>query len=525
MIRKVSWFVFWACLFVSVVSLAGGWDVLRLETDQIFTTTDPAKAMGYTSNAAVINLYDSLVYPRPDGSVAPLLAESWEISPDGLSYTFKLREGVRFHDGSEVTAEDVRFSFERLMTLGQGYSFLWRDIVDPENVEVLGKYVVRFRLNHPFGPFLKTLPLFWIVNKDLLLDHIESGDYGEFGDYGQAWLNEHDAGSGPYMLKTRVMGSRISWVRFDDYFRGWEDDQIDEVVSTYITEDATVISLMRTGQLDMTCEWLAYETYQALERLPGIYVVAVPSATVARLMINTKIPPTDDIHIRRAMAYAFDYEEVRDYLRPGVLPAAGPVPPSFAGHNKDVFQPKRDLGKAIEELKKSKYYPDIPPIEYVYVKVAWEEKIALLFQANMAAIGLKVNLTPLNWGAIVDRVKRIDTTPNVTHVNVVCNYPDELDFLVSYHSRPDGEGTFWETSWLQDEEIDALIDKAKATVEEAERIELYKQLQQKIALLVPDIFAFVDVVRHAFRNHITGYTFVPAMGYDYDFYEYYRVKK
>lgn len=510
---------------ISNVCWAKKWNVLRTETNQIFKTVDPAKANDYTTNMAVVNLYDGLVYPLPNGSIVPLIAKSWDASSDGMIYTFKLNEGVKFHDGTEVTAEDVKFSFDRIVAIGQGYSWLWQGIVDPENVEVLGKYGIRFRLNYSFGPFLKTMPLLWIVNKNLVLKHIKPGDYGDYGDYGQAWLNENDAGSGPYMLKTREIGTRISWTRFDDYFRGWREEQIDEVQNIYTKEDATVVSLMKTGQLNMTCAWRSYETMKALKRLPGVYIKTDTSATLARLMINTKIPPTDDIHIRRAIAYAFDYEEVQTHVQPGTQPAKGPVPPIFAGHKEDVFQPQRDVEKAIEELKQSKYYPDIPPIEYMFVKETWEEKVALLFQANMAAIELKVNLTPLYWGAMVDRVTHIATTPNVTHVNVLPNYPDELTFLEPYHSRPDGEGTFWETSWILDEEIDSLIDKAKATVDEGQRIELYKEIQQKIALLVPDVFAYVDVLRHGFTNRVKGYTFVPAMSFDYNFYDYYRIEE
>jgi len=113
------------------------------------------------------------------------------------------------------------------------------------------------------------MPLLWIVNKNLVLKHIEPGDYGEYGDYGQAWLNENDAGSGPYMLKTKEIGTRISWTRFDDYFRGWREEQIDEVQNIYTKEDATVVSLIKTRQLNMSCAWRSYETMKALKKLPG----------------------------------------------------------------------------------------------------------------------------------------------------------------------------------------------------------------------------------------------------------------
>jgi len=96
---------------ISNVCWAKKWNVLRTETNQIFKTIDPAKANDYTANMAVVNLYDGLVYPLPDGSIAPLIAKSWDASSDGMTYTFKLNEGVKFHDGSEVTAEDVKFSF------------------------------------------------------------------------------------------------------------------------------------------------------------------------------------------------------------------------------------------------------------------------------------------------------------------------------------------------------------------------------------------------------------------------------
>jgi peptide/nickel transport system substrate-binding protein len=159
------------------------------------TYIDPAVGKDISGATALQCLYDPLVYPDTNGNPLPHVAKSWESSPDGLTWTFHLRSGIKFHDGTELTAEDVKFSMGRLLTMGEGHSFLFLGRI--KETEAVDRYTVKFHMERPFGPFLSTLFQFYILNKNLVMRHIKKpGSFGDMGDYGREWLLTHDAGSG-----------------------------------------------------------------------------------------------------------------------------------------------------------------------------------------------------------------------------------------------------------------------------------------------------------------------------------------
>jgi peptide/nickel transport system substrate-binding protein len=159
------------------------------------TFIDPAVGNDFSSSTSLTNIYDTLVFPNAEGGVDPWLAESWEISDDGLTYTFKLREGVKFHDGSELLASDVVYSFDRLQEVGEGYAYL---ITGVDSVTAPDDYTVEFKLERPSGLFLPSLVRLYVANEELVRANTQAeGPYGEEGDYGKDWLLTNDAGSGP----------------------------------------------------------------------------------------------------------------------------------------------------------------------------------------------------------------------------------------------------------------------------------------------------------------------------------------
>jgi peptide/nickel transport system substrate-binding protein len=159
---------------------------------------DPAVGNKFSDSICLVNLYDSLVFPTPTGGVKPDLATNWKVSSDGLVYTFYLRHGVKFHSGDEVTAEDVVFSANRLLTIGQGFAYVFAPYI--KSVKALDKYTVQFTLKRKFGPFISALVRLYVADKKVVMKHMQKkGAYGNFGDFGTTWLMTHDAGSGPYM--------------------------------------------------------------------------------------------------------------------------------------------------------------------------------------------------------------------------------------------------------------------------------------------------------------------------------------
>ncbi len=181
------------------------------------TYIDPGVGSDISSTSALVALYDALVYPDLDGNLQPHVAKSWEVTENGLKWTFHLNEGVMFHDGSELTSEDVKFSMDRLIDIGEGYAYLYGTRID--STETPDKYTVVFNLKAQFAPFVRSLFMLFILNKDLVLANIESpGPYGEMGDYGKNYLLNHDAGSGAYMVKEFQLEEYLLMLKNPNYW-------------------------------------------------------------------------------------------------------------------------------------------------------------------------------------------------------------------------------------------------------------------------------------------------------------------
>ncbi|UCD71676.1 MAG: hypothetical protein JSW70_01405, partial [Syntrophobacterales bacterium] len=192
------------------------------------TYIDPAVGSDFSSSSSFPNLYDSLVYPTPKGDVIPHVAERWEASKDGLTWTFYLRKGVKFHDGTELTAEDVVFTMDRLIAIGEGYAYLFQGRV--KRSEAVDKYTVRFHMSQPYGPFDTALVRLYILNKEPVMANIKKpGPYGDLGDYGKEYLLTHDCGSGPYKVKEMRMEEYLLMERFDDYWGKFVPNAPDEI--------------------------------------------------------------------------------------------------------------------------------------------------------------------------------------------------------------------------------------------------------------------------------------------------------
>jgi len=259
----------------------------------------------------VYNLYSPLVYPAPEGGVRPHLATSWEpVGGDFTHWRFTLQQGVKFHSGNELTAEDIAFSMTRFITMGRGNSGPLGQVT----ATVVDQYTVDFLLDKPSAIFPDTLALFFPVEKALVLENINTpGNYGDFGDYGEDWLATHDAGTGPYMMVSHLPGQRLDATRFVNYFEGWSDEgwgpdevPIERLIFIMETDYTTLMTLLRSGGLDLEINggWTLPQL-QEIEADPnfGLETVWAQNVTV---WMNSKVPPTDDEHFRKAILYAYD---------------------------------------------------------------------------------------------------------------------------------------------------------------------------------------------------------------------------
>ena len=466
---------------------------------------DPLTATDFVGSELMFNLYDTLVIPSPpDAALKPLLADSWDGGP--TSYTFHLHPGVKFHSGNPMTADDVVFSYQRLVTVGQGYAFLFKGVV--KDVVAVDPMTVRFDLEKPFAPFLASLVRLQIVDKKAILANLADGQYGDMKDYGQAYLTKTDAGTGAYKVVSHDPVGQTVLGRFDDYFLGVHAGEPDTARLRYSLEASAIRTLMEQGELQLSNAFLPPETLRSLGENKDIDLVHEAPLGIFVVALNTKRPPLDDAHCRRALALSVDYDailsqlKVNDNISTG-RPLKGPLIPGLVGY--DASQPAvaRNLDKAKAELAECKYKPADQPIELSWVAEApIEERFALLMQQNFQELGFKVDVVKLPWTLFVERVNTPESTPHLSQlfINAPTTDPDSV-FYGMYHSGV--APSYISASWLNDPEVDQVLDQGRATVDPAERQKIYAKLNALLLDRQPAIFAYETFQVFAKRKELS----------------------
>jgi peptide/nickel transport system substrate-binding protein len=459
--------------------------VLRLDNSAP-AQLDPDKETDYSGSILAFNIYDTLVLARQgaDG-VGPHLASDW--TNDATSYTFSLRPGVKFHNGDAITADDVKYSFDRIIGVQQGFSYLFADTV--QSVDVLGPTQVRFTLKQPFAPFLASLTRLAIMDAKLVKAHASADD-----PWAANWIATHDAGSGAYSVVSHDPQSLTVMQKFPDYFLSVPAAAPDEVRMSYGLDAPTVRTLMASGQHDIGSQWLPPEVKAALLARPDMHALQSGGAGEFYIKMNTTKPPLDDVHCRRALVDAFDYKTALDLVRVNakvVMGKAsnGPLPVGMMGAL-DTPAIHQDIAAAQSELKQCKYDPKQQTIEITWVaEVPLEERYALLMQSNFAQLGFKSTITRIPWSLFSDRASKPETTPGISQIFITATTPDPDSLIYGmYDSKV--PSTWQATEHLNDKEVDSLLDQARMTQDTAARSELYQQLGKRLIDLAPTIYAY-----------------------------------
>lgn len=486
---------------------------------------DPAVGSDEASTAIFPNIYDSLVVPTHDGDTEASLASEWTVSDDGLTWIFKLRDDAKFHNGEPVKASDVVFSMNRLLTIGEGYAYLFQGKV--KEAKALDDYQVQFTLSEPFGPFLSTLVRLYIVSEKEVMENLSDGNYGEFKDYGKKYLNENDAGSGAYQVTEYASGDHVSGVKFEDYFEEMKEGSPEGFKFMVSPEAVTVKTMMSRKEAEITDAFQPMESYTELDKMDGIDVMKFFGGSMMYLTMNNKKAPTDDIHFRKAMAYLADRANMIESIFPGSKVANGPVTEVLAGAIDEKLTYDYSLEKAEEELKQSKYYSQLDQLDYTIYWVAEtpdREKLALLIQSDAAKIGLDVNVEKVPWLTLVESAATAEQSPNSGTILTTPSYSEAGSQLVaSYLSKEIGS---WESmDWYSNEKVDAAINDAIATIDRDERLGKYEEAQRLIMEDYATVPLFELVETHAYQSSYLyweaadraekGESVVPVMGYQY----------
>ena len=478
---------------------------------------DPAKGTDYVDSVLMFNVYDALVDEVSGGAggLTPLLASRWDyVNPTTLNVT--LKDGIKFHSGNTLDADDVVFSYNRLMDMGQGFSFLFTSV---SGVKALDSKTVQFTTSEPFAPLVASLIRLSIVDKEDIQANTASGNYGDNGDYGEAYLLTTSAGTGAYKIVSHDPNVKTVLAKYNDYFQDHNAKAPDEVIIKYSVEAATIKALLVRNEHEISSMWLPNEVVAALEKEPNIEIIPIPRPGAWMNKLNNRKAPFDDVHCRRAIQLAYDYDaleqsfSVTDTLIAGKK-SSGALISGILGYDPNKAPIERDIDKAREELAKCKYNPGDFTLDFAWIaEVPYEEPWALQLQVNAMELGFDATVTGLPWAKFTEQVTSWENTPHATVVSVIANVPDPDGLMYAQWHSSRG-GTWMSAEWAQDAELDALLEQGRTETDENKRIAIYQEANQlmidnAITLFITDFVGMQPVntivSNEATRSTLTGY--------------------
>ena len=465
---------------------------------------DPAKTTEDISARIFCNLYDPLLkFKEGSTEIEPALAETWEVSEDGKTWTFHLRRGVTFHDETPLDAEAVKISFDRQINPESPYYF-----EDPPNVfkdsafnmiskiRVVDGSTVQFLLKHPFAPMLRTLAMFYgssIVSPAALKK------------YGRAF-GRHPVGTGPFKLESWDQGKGVVLERNAEYWGG--APKLKKVIYKLIPESSDMVNALLEGSIDVISE--VSPTY--LERLyfnPKINILKGNGILVFMLGFNTQKPPYTDRKVRRAVAAALDRKRiVHSLLRGKATPAYTPLPPGIFGHDAAIRQIFYDPQRA-KTLLREAGYPDGFKTKLFQFQPSPSRAgvFPLTIQSYLRKVGIDVEIVYFDsWDQYEAAIVRGEGA--LFGYGWLGDNGDPDSFLyVLFHSRAMGaSGNLFNYGNAR---VDALLEDARQCMEESKRLRLYREAQEIVVRETPCVFLSYTGRMYAVRRRVQQFTVSP----------------
>jgi peptide/nickel transport system substrate-binding protein len=473
---------------------------------------DPHTLLTYGNTFIKLNLYDTL-YRTVDNPprLIPWLATGHTVSPDGLTWVFTLRHGVKFHSGAEMTADDVVYTFRRLLGLKKAASAPFWPILKPQNVTALDRYRVQFVLDKAYAPFLSALPLAGIVEKKVAEAHTKGNDWAA------PWLAQNDAGSGPYRAEPGTFEAnqkvQITW--FPDYFQPWRPNPVKRVNIHTIKEETTLALALIKGEVDATGSTISADTIDRIKAADNVRVTRDESMRTFQITMNTSRPPFNNIHVRKAISYAFDYDGFINVLRAGTVARnPGPLPENLWGNPKPPYGYKHDLAKAKEEIALAKKDGvDLSRTLTLYGFTGTQDTtlVSQLLQSNLRDIGLKVEYKTAYFGPIAAMTKALDTSPDMWAHWVSAYFIDPENWIGEMYDSQ-FHGTWKAAAWYKNDKVDTLLRQARATLDQEKRASLYAEASKLIIADAPAVWIYNAVEYRGLSKRIKGFTYTPIGG-------------
>lgn len=421
-------------------------------------TLDPLRADYNQTNTIISAVYDTLV-TYDETKLVGSLATEYAYAADAKSIAFTLRSDVKFHDGTTLTAKDVAFTLDRLKRIGTGVASLMDGY---ESTAVTDDTHLTINLSKPNTLFLPSLSKIYIVNSALVTANAGSDD-------GQGWLQAHDAGSGPY-----VLGDQSQAVVIDLFPEYWatEAGRPESIVFRRIDESSTRRDELRAGNIDVAFGF-ADRDAAALATDPALKVVPINTSYQAEVVFNTRVGPTADPKVRKALRMVYDYAGGLRGIRGGNgALASGPLPARL-GCRPELPEVKRDLDAAKALLAEAgasnlKLKMNFQPVFEL------QKQEATLFQSNLREIGVELELEPIAFPNYLASLKDPNSIPQMMLLEDFAQFPEAGIMLVKGY-KSDAVGT--NRTGYSNPEVDQLLDTALGTADDAKRCDIYKQVQ------------------------------------------------
>ncbi len=421
--------------------------------------------------------------PTPD------VATKWDISQDGKTYTFTLRQGVKFHNGRELTSDDVKYTYERILNPDTA-SIARSYFTAVDKIETPDKYTVRFTLKEPYTPFLVNTASAWtgIVAKEIV-------------DANKGDLNKVEAGSGPFKLDEWTPDNRTVLSANKDYYIQGQP-VLDKITYLIMKEESARIAALRTGNIDYTT--LTAAGAETLKNESGIAVVNAPTLGYFYLGMNVSKKPFDDVRVRQAVSYAVDRKEVIDTVFRGRARLTGPVPTSMAEWAADpngFASYKPDLNKA-KQLMSEAGVTSAKATMQAMSQIPQQVEVAQVIQNQLKKIGIETEVQPLETGVYVknwtDKNMELMVGGNTSGTT-----PDRA---VCFFFCTTGSANVWNFS---DQQIDQLATQARQTTDQAQAKKLYSDAQNRIVDLAPNLFLANQDQFVAYRPTVKNFKTMP----------------
>jgi peptide/nickel transport system substrate-binding protein/oligopeptide transport system substrate-binding protein len=479
---------------------AEGSSVLRYRLNDDPPDLDPVRARDITSEAILFGVFDGLVELDPRTlQVVPAVAERWEARADGREFTFHLRRGVRFHNGREVEAADVVYSFERALRPANHSARPW--VFEPllgaaefqsgaephvEGLKALDRYTVRLTLSRPYGPFLSHL----VLEQASLVPH------EVYDDPTQAYLR-HPVGCGPFRFSEWTSGQSVVLDAFDDYYG--EGPFVDRVAYRIVRSQETALEEYRAGNLDVADE-VPSGKREAIQAEMGEQFHRWPQMAIRGIALNHAKPPfAGNLALRKAANHAVD----RDYLLRVVdegkdQAIAGVIPPGLPGFDPGLTGYSFDPARARDLLVKAGY-PEgrgLPRMTLLYNDNEGHRRMCARIASDLNAVGIPVEPRSLDFASYLQAITGTAEAPpkeEMVYFAWVGDFADAYNFLFA-NLYSANRGTGGNYARYSNAEVDRLLDEAVALPDAEARAPLYRRAE---AIAVEDaawifLYAFRD---------------------------------